>query len=106
MKKENYMYLSLSIVLLILWILDVRSFVNFKEMWEFVRVLYAIGGFFMFAFALLAAVPTTESNETKKNCDICGKTITKDEQSVHFNRKDKDGNTFDYCEKCKDKVKD
>lgn len=103
MKKENYVCLVLGIIALGLWVINVFKL---GEILAFIQVGYIMIGFPVSLTLFACAWPTTSSNKTKKSCNICGKVIMKDEQSIHFNRKDEDGNTFDYCEKCKDKVKD
>ena len=103
MKKTNYAYLTLGFFLSVLWVMDILSFFKIEEMWEMVRGIYGIAGPLLVIATIIEGLPTTENKDTQKRCDLCGEKIKKDEKSIHY--PPKDGNSIDYCEKCKDKIK-
>jgi hypothetical protein len=102
MKKINYVYLTIGIALFALWVVDLLSFFKMTEIWEMARGLYGITGWCLAAGFILEGWPTTEDNETKRICDLCGNKIMKNEKSIHY--LNKDNGTTDYCEKCTDKI--
>ena len=106
MKKKNYICLVVGIVLLIIWCVDLLSFFELPDIWEWIKGGYLLIGFCMWIMCFVEACPDTKNEDDKKTkriCDRCGEYIMRDEDSVHY-ISTKDSNVVDYCEKCKSKV--
>lgn len=103
MKKQNYIYLTVGIVLFIVWCVDLLSFFKLPDIWYWIKGGYLLIGPLIFAGCFFEAC-SEENKETRKTCNICGEYIIKDEDSLHYIPKNGKYDTLDYCEKCKPKI--
>jgi hypothetical protein len=106
MKKENYLYLAAAIISMVLWLTAIQLIIGLKEIAIIVGGCYCAFGWILVAMFVCLSIPTKEDEYTVKKCSICGEKIKKNEQSLHFVRSDANGESYDYCEKCKGKIKE